>query len=1221
MKGWYQILVTTKVEPAYRGIIFLGLGLFITIVFGVAPVLSVEDDSIELTRLASLTAGQTLLDNGANQAALFWADSLFFLDVSRLEILDVMIVAAERMCVRDSVLRRLERRLEAESPIRSTELFLKAVEIRGSHEFLSAAENFRQAASVATGRGDTVSTLTALFNAVDCLTVARETQLVSGLLDEIDTLLPTAHHSSRWVWEAKSRRARLQVLTGANAEAESLYREILDMARLQGHRGLVCSSLDGLGAIMVQRSSRPEAIPFYEESLAEADILGDVYHQSRMLINLAYNQAGRRDNSEPRRLLDEAEQRIRSCGLEYLLGYVNETRAVCMEGEIRRPEAIVLFQSAAEQHAAVGNTGGELGSRQRMGYNLAMQGRFLEAQKNFEICLDLLDGKESGWMANWVLWGLANIHRNLGNLDTALDYYERALAVGRGLGSRTTVAGNLSEMGLTHALLGRYHQAIVLQHEALDILVDLGRDRGAARIHARIGDAYFHLGNLNSALDHYQQSYDLTKQLENRELLSDAVAGMAAIHGQTGDHERASEGFREALAISRGLDDQEAIVWALIGLAEQQILAGYQSEARELLYETRNMLTDGRHFHDRARIGLLEAGITSDPAKAMELADGALTAAREGGLPADEWKCLSDLGKYQLALGDTTGAKASQLAAMEGVESLWLKVGAEELRRYMLGPAGVPYERMVNLLLAAGTDGDQAREALAIAERSRARILSHRLAVGGARTPVWMGGGLSDREREIAAAIAMLQSRLQEGELEDQTRSSLKEEIRSLEQDFQLLRLKAGQAGEKGGSTPGNENQDLLAGLASGETALFFHLGSDHSYLFAARDGGVKVWKLPAKDKVEARLRMFLGLWTQMNLRDPRNGDQATLSTADFRDASKSLFDYLFGQAAEEIAAAQSLIIIPDGLLHRLPFALLPDDQGIPLGDRNIFLAPSLEVLARLRSYQQQVDEDHGKPSYDAIAIGCGLNGGGTRGDPERLNPFTGRPLGSLPQAESEALLVAGMFDESLLLTGDQATEAGFRDLSHYRAGILHIAAHGVADEKEVRRSFVVLNPPREMGGARGIDDGILQWYEVSDLSLDIELVALSSCSSASGVLAKGEGITGLTQAFLFAGASCVLGTLTDVPDSYAAAFMEDFYRDLKGGMTAAAALSSAQRKARLEGYGFPGRSLWAAFTLVGDGGISVTNSRSGLPVWYGLKILILLGLVALIIVGVRKVM
>ncbi len=123
-------------------------------------------------------------------------------------------------------------------------------------------------------------------------------------------------------------------------------------------------------------------------------------------------------------------------------------------------------------------------------------------------------------------------------------------------------------------------------------------------------------------------------------------------------------------------------------------------------------------------------------------------------------------------------------------------------------------------------------------------------------------------------------------------------------------------------------------------------------------------------------------------------------------------------------------------------------------------------------------------------------------------------------------------------------------------------------------------------------NDGLLQWHEIVSLDLDASLVALSSCRSAQGVLTSGEGITGLTQAFLYAGSRCVLASLTDIKDRDASLVMDRFYLELRKGASAAAALRAAQlavlRDSRSEG----GELAANSFVLVGDG--AVTHADRG---------------------------
>jgi len=186
-----------------------------------------------------------------------------------------------------------------------------------------------------------------------------------------------------------------------------------------------------------------------------------------------------------------------------------------------------------------------------------------------------------------------------------------------------------------------------------------------------------------------------------------------------------------------------------------------------------------------------------------------------------------------------------------------------------------------------------------------------------------------------------------------------------------------------------------------------------------------------------------------------------------------------------------------------------------------------------------------------------------------------------------DSLITARKLQEAITALVASPSEATLAAAPLHRAGILHLAAHGDVDDREVRRSFVLLGQPE--GDDDG--DGLLQWSEAAALDLGASLVTLASCRSARGVLAVGEGVTGLTQAFLFAGATCVLAAQTDVSDAFTRAFMLDFYRHLRDGETAAGALREAQLAAAESPNA---RTRWADFVLGGDG--SVTLAAADAP-------------------------
>ena len=101
-------------------------------------------------------------------------------------------------------------------------------------------------------------------------------------------------------------------------------------------------------------------------------------------------------------------------------------------------------------------------------------------------------------------------------------------------------------------------------------------------------------------------------------------------------------------------------------------------------------------------------------------------------------------------------------------------------------------------------------------------------------------------------------------------------------------------------------------------------------------------------------------------------------------------------------------------------------------------------------------------------------------------------------------------------------------------------------------------------------------------------LVTLSACDTATGKLEGEEGVDGLAEAFLLAGAKSVVGALWDVDDSATDTLMKDFYTHLAEGEDKASALQHAKLD-YLQKWGNRPPSYWAAFTLLGDGSSAIT--------------------------------
>ena len=151
------------------------------------------------------------------------------------------------------------------------------------------------------------------------------------------------------------------------------------------------------------------------------------------------------------------------------------------------------------------------------------------------------------------------------------------------------------------------------------------------------------------------------------------------------------------------------------------------------------------------------------------------------------------------------------------------------------------------------------------------------------------------------------------------------------------------------------------------------------------------------------------------------------------------------------------------------------------------------------------------------------------------------------------------------------------RDINKYR--VIHIATHGLLDADRPQFTGVVLSL---IGNKTA--DGFLRTDEVFNLRLGAPLVMLSACETGLGKEKRGEGVMGLTRAFLYAGAPTVGVSLWSVADKSTADLMTEFYKRLLAadGVSSSAAMREAQLS-MITGKKYSAPFYWAPFVLVGD--------------------------------------
>lgn len=256
------------------------------------------------------------------------------------------------------------------------------------------------------------------------------------------------------------------------------------------------------------------------------------------------------------------------------------------------------------------------------------------------------------------------------------------------------------------------------------------------------------------------------------------------------------------------------------------------------------------------------------------------------------------------------------------------------------------------------------------------------------------------------------------------------------------------------------------------------------------------------------------------------------------------------------------IIFVPHQELFLIPFTALIDNTGKYLIEKHtVVTAPSILAL-ELTSQKKQLTHEN----QSAIVVG----------DPTIPPIPDNQPsiqLYSLEYAEQEGNEVARILNTQSL-TGNQAKESKVLE-SLPNAQYIHLATHGLLDDYT---GFGI--PGTIVLASSDLDDGFLSASVIQEMDLSAELAVLSACDTGIGDI-TGDGVVGLSRAFIIAGVPSVVVSLWKVDDAATGQLMIEFYRNFRElNIDKAHALRNAMLEVMKTN---PDPYYWAAFTLVGE--------------------------------------
>jgi CHAT domain-containing protein/tetratricopeptide (TPR) repeat protein len=850
------------------------------------------------------------------------------------------------------------------------------------------------------------------------------------------------------------------------------------------------------------------------------------------------------DEASALRLWKEAVESAGRAGAsgEEALGWVNLGFGTAVQGNLAG--GVELIAKGAELARAAGARREEIIAEMLLSTLYSLLGDKQRSLDRARHALELARAAHESDCEPHLLKELGLIYGSLGHNRRAVAYFEAAVAKMRTTRQPRPVGALLSNIGALYLDLERVSEGLARLQEALQLQRRSGSLSGQAATLAHIGRAYRLQGNLDASVDAFKEALSLTERMEFPVGRMSVVRGLAGTYLRQKRFDEAAAHYDQVLALARQTKSPTEEGLALVGLAET-------AEARGRLAEATTQVEAG--------LAVLET-VRRNPAEAS--------------------------------------ARASFLAQMRRFYTL----GA----RILMGRHREEPE--------VGHD----RAAFAMSERGRARALLDSMVEPSYGTPPPRDAAAEERAHRLRQEVEAQAKRITafgRGATDDERRSAHQELERLLGEE-EAARAETRPRGQAPNVVaPAALAFEAVQELLDADTVLLeYMLGKDGGLVFAVTRSGLASGELPGSAEIEEKVRRLRAL---LAARKERVRFETTEERARRLFRADAEAERLAGEMSELLLrpvapqlTRRRVVVVADGLLHYLPFAALPAPGSVPalalIERHEVVHLPSASVLAMLRTraarrtrppktvavladpvfegVDPRVHPPAGAHARDARApattlreiqnseLRAAIEASSRDGDGLQRLPGTRREAQSiLALVPAGAAHVALDFDASRA----NALRPGLVDFR-----LVHFATHGYVDGRDPRLSGLVLSLVDRNGAPQ---DGFLRLPDVYSLTLNAELVTLSACETALGEEINGEGLVGLSHAFLQAGAQRVLATLWRVDDDATAELMGRFYRAiLKDGLPPADALRQAQQAVRRQPR-WRAPYYWAGVTLQGE--------------------------------------
>jgi CHAT domain-containing protein len=618
-----------------------------------------------------------------------------------------------------------------------------------------------------------------------------------------------------------------------------------------------------------------------------------------------------------------------------------------------------------------------------------------------------------------------------------------------------------------------------------------------ARVHSLIGNVYYSQDNYDAALDSYRSGLALRVEMDDKSGQGDILAGIGATLLKQQNYSEALDSYQRALELFNAVGNKERIADVLTRLSEAFLWEG-------------------------------------DYVKALSAAENAASLARQLDSVNVLWYALMLSGKAHRGLDHATEAYQAFTNSISIVESLRSRPASIEGSERS---SHLPYLAAMDLLV----EQNRAGEAFDYAERAKVQALSELLRSSNAKTKKGLTAAEIAEEQRLAGQAASFELQL---DREGQLRTSNEIRRRTLRDRLSLTRAAYADFREKlfvahprlkieRGELAPLQIDEIRSLLIDPQTALIeYTITEKNAYLFVLTVDSSRTKNSRAKRNAPISLKIYpLNVRNQELALRVRELEQLLATRSDdYSRAARELYDLLLKPAGDQLVLKTKMIVVPDGVLWRLPFeALQPTEDHFVADQMQVSYAPSLSAL---RDMWKPTATRRTNAQLSAFAMPTF-----TQQFNQRLElAYTGRKLETNEQQGEEVRSVSNVYgtNRSQVFTGTDASEERFKTEAT-RAGILHVAVPALLDDTSAMSSFIGL-----AGHADKNSDGFLQAREIMNMQTSAQLVVLSGAQS-SGNYAGGATL-GWAWSWFVAGSPTTMLTRWEVKSPALTQLLTQFY-------------------------------------------------------------------------------